>query len=109
MCTKGSQMTYCVSYGPGNTCSSITYKHDGVTASCACSGGSSCTDAYYTAYTDCQDAVGACNDLDNCCDTIDATYTSTCRTYVSTYQGQNYGDVSCKSVLSSWQSSGLCP
>ena len=102
-------MSYCISYS-GNTCSKITYEHDGVSASCSCNtGGTDCSDAYYVAYTDCQDAKGACAELDSCCDTVDSNYESTCRSYVSTYQGQNYGDVSCKSILTSWQSSGLCP
>jgi hypothetical protein len=90
-------------------CSTITYEHDGKTSSCPCTGGDACTDAYYVAYTDCQDAENACADLDSCCDSIDPVYESTCRSYVSTYQGQNYGDVSCKSILTSWESSGLCP
>lgn len=101
-------MSYCISYS-GNTCSKITYKHGTTSASCACGGGTDCTDAYYEAYTSCQDAVGACAELDSCCDTINSTYEPSCRSYVSTYQGQNYGDVSCKSILTSWQSSGLCP
>jgi hypothetical protein len=102
-------MQYCISY-TGNTCSKITYKHDSVSATCPCGGGgTACTDAYYVAYTDCQDAAGACAELDSCCDTIDTNYEPSCRSYVSTYQGQNHGDVSCKSILSSWQSSGLCP
>ena len=101
-------MSYCISYA-GNTCSKITYKHDGVTATCACGGGTDCTDAYYVAYTDCQDAGGACAELDSCCDTIDSNYEPTCRSYVSTYQETSTATSTCKSILTSWQSSGLCP
>ena len=102
-------MSYCISYAPGGTCSTITYKHGTVTASCACGGGADCTDAYEAAYTDCQDAKGGCNDLADCCAVVDTNYKSTCDSYVSTYQSQSYGDVSCKSILTSWQSSGICP
>ena len=101
-------MSYCITYGgPSGACSDIAYTFDG--KSYDCGGCASCTDAYYQAYTACQDAVGGCNKLSNCCDTIQDAYKPSCQQTVSNYQGQPYGDVTCKSTLSSYESSGLCP
>jgi len=102
-------MEYCITYTAG-VCSSIVYKHAGKTYACAAGGcGGDCTSAYYAAYTACQDAVGACNELATCCDTINSAYEPSCTQTYNTYAGQPYGDISCKSTLQSYQSSNLCP
>jgi hypothetical protein len=105
-CVGSGQMSYCVTT-TNSACTDITYKYG--SESYSCGGCSSCTDAYYQAYTSCQDAVGACDDLANCCATIDSAYKSSCNSSLSSYQGQAYGDVSCKSLLQSYHSSNLCP
>jgi hypothetical protein len=101
-------MSYCITYGgPGGACTDITYELGGTKYPCG--GCTSCTDAYYAAYTACQDAVGGCKALSSCCNVIASAYQSSCRTTVSNYQGQPYGDVTCKATLKSYESSGLCP
>jgi hypothetical protein len=100
-------MSYCITYGgAGGACSNITYKYG--SKSFSCNGCTSCTDAYYEAYTECQDAVGACNDLADCCTTIQSSYKSACLSSLNSYQGTGAGDVSCKALLGSYKSSNLC-
>jgi hypothetical protein len=101
-------MSYCITYGgPGGACTDITYAFGGMKYPCG--GCTTCTDAYYAAYTACQDAVGGCKALSSCCGVIASAYQSSCRTTVSNYEGEPYGDVTCKATLKSYESSGLCP
>jgi len=101
-------MEYCITYGgAGGACSKVVYKHAGKTFTC--SSCSDCTSAYNAAWTSCQDAVGACNQLATCCNAMTPTYKPSCISTYNAYAGQAYGDVSCKSSLQSYRSSGLCP
>ena len=106
-CVGGGQMQTCVTSSASTGCTNITYKYGG--QSFSCNGCSSCTDVYYEAYTLCQDAVGACDDLASCCAQMSSSYQSSCNSTLSSYRGQSYGDISCKSALQSYRQQNLCP
>lgn len=107
-CVKGGGMQYCVHY-VANACASITYLHDAKSFSCGCGGGPECTNAFYGAYTDCQDAAGGCDQLAACCKAADANVQTQCNETLKSYVGQAYGDVSCKSIVNSYRMNKLCP
>lgn len=106
-CTKGGGMEYCVTIS-GNACTKLVYKHGGKSFECGC-GGTDCTNAYYGAYTSCQDANGACGELATCCKAAPQANQPSCIETYNTYLGQAYGDVSCKAVLASFRASKICP
>lgn len=101
-------MSYCITYA-GSTCQSIVYKYGSKTFPCGSGCTGECTDSYYEAYTECQDAVGACNELAACCSAMSDVYRPSCISTYDSYVGKAYGDVSCKSAVQSYRSSSLCP
>ena len=100
-------MRYCTTY-TSTACVGLRYEYGGNTYTCpSCTG--DCNTAYYQAYTECQDAVGACSDLASCCNAMDTTYRPSCVSSYNAYIGTAYADISCKSALDSYRTSSLCP
>ena len=75
----------------------------------SCASCADCTAGYEAAYVACQGATGSCAKLGACCSTINANYKPSCQSAVSSYTGQYFGEVSCKSVYDSYKQQGLCP
>jgi len=102
-------MEYCITLSAG-ACTKLVYKHGEKAFVCPTGcGGSDCLPSFYGAYTSCQDAAGACTELLTCCNAAQPALQTSCIESQKSYVAQPYGDVTCKSVLTSYRSQKLCP